>query len=51
VLLPYTVSGREGHISVAEAENRAVSAAERQINEKYSALLAEYLSALLPDKK
>ncbi|MDR1587590.1 MAG: LPP20 family lipoprotein [Treponema sp.] len=51
LLLPYTVSGREGHISVAEAENRAVSAAERQINEKYSALLAEYLSALLPDRK
>ncbi|MDR2134864.1 MAG: LPP20 family lipoprotein [Treponema sp.] len=51
VLLPYTVSGREGHISTEEAENRAVSAAERQINEKYGALLVEYLSALLPDRK
>jgi hypothetical protein len=51
VLLPFTFTGREGHLTVAEAENRAVSAAERQVNEKYGALLSEYLSKLLPDKK
>jgi hypothetical protein len=51
VLFPYTMSGREGHLTAAEAENRAVIAAERQINEKYGILLAEYLSALLPEKK
>ncbi|MDR1318601.1 MAG: LPP20 family lipoprotein [Treponema sp.] len=51
VFLPYTVSGREGHLTAAEAENRAVIAAERQINEKYSALLEERLSALLPEKR
>jgi hypothetical protein len=51
VLFPYTLSGREGHLTAAEAETRAVSAAERQINETYSALLTNYLSTLLPDKK
>jgi hypothetical protein len=48
ILLPYSITGREGHISTAEAENRAVAAAERKINENYRAVLADYLSALLP---
>jgi hypothetical protein len=48
ILLPYNITGREGHISTAEAENRAVTGAERKINENYGAALADYLSTLLP---
>jgi hypothetical protein len=51
ILLPYNISGREGHLNVAEAENRAVAAAERKINENYSVVLSEYLSTLLPATK
>jgi hypothetical protein len=45
VLFPYTVSGREGHISVTEAENRAIAAAERKIKGEYGKLLASYLDS------
>jgi hypothetical protein len=51
ILLPYNITGREGHLSTAEAENRAVAAAERKINGDYAAVLADYLSALLPDSR
>jgi hypothetical protein len=51
VLVPYNINGREGHLSVAEAENRAIAAAERKINQEYSKLLSEYLSNLLPKSK
>jgi len=50
VLLPLNFSSREGQTSAAEAETRAIAAAERYINEQYSALLTEYLSRLLPKK-
>jgi hypothetical protein len=50
VLLPYTINGREGHLSLAEAENRAVTAAERRINESYGEALSAYLSTRLPGK-
>jgi hypothetical protein len=50
VLLPYTINGREGHLSLAEAENRAITAAERRINESYGEALSEYLSTRLPGK-
>jgi hypothetical protein len=50
VLLPYTISGREGHTSSTEAENRAITAAERKINGEYGKLLASYLDSLLPAK-
>jgi hypothetical protein len=50
VLLPYTISGREGHLSLAEAENRAITAAERRIGESYGDALSEYLSTRLPGK-
>ena len=50
VLLPYNLNSREGHISQAEADNRAIIAAERQINEEYAGLLSDYLSRLLPKK-
>jgi hypothetical protein len=51
VLLPYTVNGREGHLSVTEAENRAVAGAERKIKDSYGGLLSEYILALVPAKK
>jgi hypothetical protein len=51
VLFPYNISGREGHTSTSEAENRAVTAAERKINAEYGKLLASYLDSLLPSGK
>ena len=48
VLLPYNFISREGHISTAEAENRCITAAERNINEEYRELLRNYLSGLMP---
>jgi hypothetical protein len=51
VLLPYTVSGREGHLSMAEAENRALGDAEKQIAGPWAAALAGYLDSLLSGKK
>ncbi|MDR2159721.1 MAG: LPP20 family lipoprotein [Treponema sp.] len=51
VLLPYTVNGREGHLSVEEAKNRAVAGAERKIKDAYGSLLSEYVLTLVPAKK
>lgn len=51
VLLPYAINGREGHISLPEAENRAFAAAERKINGEYGKLLSDYLGSLLPKKR
>jgi hypothetical protein len=48
VLLPYNINGREGHLTLPEAENRALAAAERRINEAYGTVLSDYLSTLLP---
>jgi hypothetical protein len=48
VLFPFNVSGREGHISMPEAENRALQEAEKRIEEAYPPALAEYLAELLP---
>jgi hypothetical protein len=50
VLLPYNINGREGHLNLSEAENRAVATAEKKINEGYGGILADYLSTLLPKK-
>jgi hypothetical protein len=44
VLLPYMVDGREGHLSISEAENRAVRSAETKIRETYGPVLGAYLS-------
>ena len=40
VLFPYNINDREGHTSLAEAENRAIHAAEERI-------IKEYLNALM----
>jgi hypothetical protein len=47
VLLPYTFSGREGHLTLAEAENRALGTVEKEIAGGWAAALAGYLDSLL----
>jgi len=49
-LLPFSANGREGHTTLAEAENRALAAVERKINEEYKNLVSEYLAQALPKK-
>jgi len=50
VLIPYTFNSREGHTSAAEADNRCIAAAERNINEAFASLLSDYLTQLIPEK-
>jgi hypothetical protein len=50
VLLPYTISGREGHLTVPEAENRALGIIERHIAGDWAAALEGYLDSLLSGK-
>jgi hypothetical protein len=51
ILLPYNIGARSGHLTAAEAENRAYSDAVRNINETYGDRLSTYLAALLPAAK
>ncbi|MDR1445576.1 MAG: LPP20 family lipoprotein [Treponema sp.] len=51
VLLPWNIGDRSGHVSVEQAENRALSAAEKKIGDSYGEELTGYLSSLLPEKK
>jgi hypothetical protein len=48
VLFPFNVSGREGHVNIPEAENRALTEAEKRIGEGYPSALSGYLAELLP---
>jgi hypothetical protein len=50
ILFPYTGNGREGHITIPEAENRAVRAAEDKIKGEYPGVLTTFLSRLIPKK-
>jgi hypothetical protein len=50
VLMPFDFTSREGHLTQAEADNRAYTAAERRINEEYAKLLTDYLTRLLPSR-
>ena len=50
VILPYNFNIREGHTSQSEADNRALAAAERRINNEYANLLNEYLSQFIPGR-
>lgn len=43
-VVPYNISGREGHATVEEAEQRAVRAAEKKIRTGFSQLFGEFLS-------
>jgi hypothetical protein len=51
ILLPYNINGREGHLNIPEAENRATTAAERKIGAEYENVLKTYLDELLPSNK
>jgi hypothetical protein len=51
ILLPYNIGARSGHLTAAEAENKAYSDAVRSINETYGDRLSAYLAALLPGAK
>ncbi|MDR1248974.1 MAG: LPP20 family lipoprotein [Treponema sp.] len=50
ILFPYNVNGREGHLSVSEAEARALRAAEARIKDDYAKTLSSFLSQLIPKK-
>jgi len=50
VLLPYSISGREGHATMSEAENRAVRAIEQTVSSEYSKALSDYLAQLSTKK-
>ncbi|MDR2517386.1 MAG: LPP20 family lipoprotein [Spirochaetaceae bacterium] len=43
VIYPYSVTGREGHLTISEAENRAIRAIEQKIAGEYETGLREYL--------
>jgi hypothetical protein len=49
ILLPWNFDGREGHVNLDEAENRAIRFAENKIRNEYGTVLQNYLSTLLPD--
>jgi hypothetical protein len=51
VLLPYNANGREGHLNMTEAEERAFRAAEKKIGDEFGVSLQAYLSTLLPGGK
>lgn len=46
VLFPFNISGREGHATVPEAENRAVRAAEAKIKGDYPTALSDFMTQL-----
>ena len=49
-LLPFTFNNREGHLTLAGAENRAFLSAEEKIINEYNEVLIEYFSKLLPER-
>ena len=51
VLVSYDSSGREGHLTIPEAEQRAIRAAENKIPGEFEAVLKNYLSSLASSLK
>jgi hypothetical protein len=45
-VFPFTISGREGHLSTGEAENRALRVIEQKIRDDFGAEFAAYLESL-----
>ena len=43
-VLPWTISGREGHATLPEAEHRAVRTAEKKIQTEFGAVFSDFLS-------
>jgi hypothetical protein len=50
VLFSYNVNGREGHLSISEAEVRALRAAEAKVKNEYAETLSSFLARLIPKK-
>jgi hypothetical protein len=50
ILFPDTINGREGHITLPEAEARALRSAENKIKDEYAEALSAFLSRLIPKK-
>jgi hypothetical protein len=50
ILFPYNVNGREGHLSISEAEARALRAAEAKVKDEYAETLSSFLVRLVPKK-
>jgi hypothetical protein len=46
VLFPFNVSGREGHVNIPEAENRAIREAEKMIEADYPVALSGCLAMI-----
>lgn len=46
VLIPYNISGREGSVSISEAQNRTLRTIEQKIRADYAGTLEEYLAGL-----
>jgi hypothetical protein len=45
-IFPFNISGREGHLSRSEAENRAVRVIEQKIKDDFGSEFAAYLEGL-----
>jgi hypothetical protein len=50
ILFAYNANGREGHLSLSEAEDRALRAAETKVREDYAEGLSSFLLRLIPKK-
>jgi hypothetical protein len=48
VIMPFNVGARAGHLTIPEAENRAISMAEKEITEKFAPDLLAHLAVQLP---
>jgi len=48
VVLPFSITDREGHTTYEEAQARSYLRIERMVAERYPVLFREYLAALLP---
>jgi len=50
ILTTFSFNDRQGHATLAEAENRAIAAAERKVNEEFKNHFMDCLSQMLPKK-
>jgi len=50
VMFPYSLTGRSGHITVSEAEQRALRSVETSIGDEFGPALKEYLDNLISIK-
>ena len=50
-IVPFNFNAREGHSTMAEAENRVYTAATRKISQDYANLLKDYLAKLIPERR